>query len=328
MDIQNYRPISLLSSLSKIFERVILNRLVSFLEQNSLIIPTQFGFRHNRSTIHSILDIITESYQNIEDKRFSALILLDIKKAFDSVCHKILIKKLEFYGIRGVANKLLHSYLQNRLQFVSINNVKSNLEPVTCGVPQGSILGPFLFLLYINDLPVSLKTMPRLFADDTALLIHESSFSKMESLANSELSNISKWMIANRLTLHPNKTYALNVSPFFRNRTTPELALSLDNVKIKNPSVSKYLGILLDNNLSFKPQIAHLESKMSRSVGVIAKLRYYLPSHTLLNLYFALVHSNLLYGLLVWGSTYKSYLTKLKKLQNKALKSYYKLLPT
>ena len=320
VDIQNYRPISLLSSLSKIFERVILNRLVSFLERNSLIIPTQFGFRHNHSTIHSILDIITESYQNIEDKRFSALILLDIKKAFDSVCHKILIKKLEFYGIRGVANKLLHSYLQNRLQFVSINNVKSNLEPVTCGVPQGSILGPLLFLLYINDLPVSLKTMPRLFADDTALLIHESSFSKMESLANSELSNISKWMIANRLTLHPNKTYALNVSPFFRNRTTPELALSLDNVKIKNPSVTKYLGILLDNNLSFKPQIARLESKMSRSVGVIAKLRYYLPSYTLLNLYFALVHSNLLYGLLVWGSTYKSYLTKLKKLQNKALK--------
>ena len=135
----------------------------------------------------------------------------------------------------------MHSYLQNRLQFVSINNVKSNLDPVTCGVPQGSILGPLLFLLYINDLPVSLKTMPRLFADDTALLIHESSFSKMESLANSELSNISKWIIANRLTLHPNKTYALNVSPFFRNRTTPELALSLDNVKIKNPSVTKYL---------------------------------------------------------------------------------------
>ena len=273
MDIQNYRPISLLSSLSKIFERVILNRLVSFLERNSLIIPTQFGFRHNHSTIHSILDIITESYQNIEDKRFSALILLDIKKAFDSVCHKLLIKKLEFYGIRGVANKLLHSYLQNRLQFVSINNVKSNLEPVTCDAPQESILGPLLFLLYINDLPVSLKTMPRLFADDTALLIHESSFSKMESLANSELSNISKWMIANRLTLHSNKTYALHVSPFFRNQTTPEPALSLDNVKIKNPSVAKYLGILLDNNLSFKPQIAHLESKMSQSVGVIAKLR-------------------------------------------------------
>ena len=209
---------------------MILNRLVSCLERNGLIIPTQFGFRHNHSTIHSILDIITESYQNIEDKRFSALILLDIKKAFDSVCHKILIKKLEFYGIRGVANKLLHSYLQNRLQFVFTNNVKSNLEPVTCGVPQGSILGPLLFLLYINDLPVSLKTMPRLFADDTALLIHESSFSKMESLANSELSNISKWMIANRLTLHPNKTYALNVSPVFRNRNTPELALSLDNV--------------------------------------------------------------------------------------------------
>ena len=103
VDIQNYRPISFFSSLCKIFERVILNRLVTFLERNSLIIPAQFGFRLNNSTIHPILDIITESYQNIDDKRFSALILLDIKKAFDSICHKIFYKKLEFYGIRGVA---------------------------------------------------------------------------------------------------------------------------------------------------------------------------------------------------------------------------------
>ena len=113
------------------------------------------------------------------------------------------------------------------------------------------------------------------------------------------LQNISKWMIASRLTLHPNKTLALNVPPFFRIRTAPELALTLDNVKTKNPSVVKYLAVFIDYNLLFKPQIAHLESKISQSVGVIVKLRYYLSSHTLLNLYFALVHSHLLYELLV-----------------------------
>ena len=123
VNIQNYPPISLLSSLSKIFEGVILNRLVYFLEQNSSVISTQFGFHHNHSIIHTILDIIAESYENIDDKRFSTLMFLyfsDIKKAFDSLCHKILTKKLEFYDIHGVANKLLHLYLQNRKQFVQI----------------------------------------------------------------------------------------------------------------------------------------------------------------------------------------------------------------
>ena len=145
------------------------------------MIPSQFDFRHKHSTIHPILDLLTECYQNIEKKRFSALICLDIRKAFDSVCHKKLLKKLEYYGIRGIINKLLHSYLHNRRQYVVINNTSSMLERINyqlCyGVSQGSILGPLLFLLYINDLPVSLQTTPRLFADDTALLIAESSLS-------------------------------------------------------------------------------------------------------------------------------------------------------
>ena len=145
----NYRPISLLSSIAKFFERVILNRMVFFLERNNLIISTQFGFRHKHSTIHPILDLITESYQNIEEKRFSTLILLDIRKAFDFVPHPTLLKKLEFYGIRGVSYTLLDSYLSDRKQFVSINNSNSKLRDITYGVPQGSILGPLLFLLHI-----------------------------------------------------------------------------------------------------------------------------------------------------------------------------------
>ena len=181
-DRHNYRPISLLSTIFKIFKRVILNRLVSFLERNNSIITTQFGFRHKHSTIQSILDLTTECYQNIDDKRFSTLIFLDIKKAFDSVCLIKLLKKLEYYGIRGVVNKLSESYLRNRTQYVAINNANSKFEHIKCGVLQGSMLGPLLFLLYIDDLSTSLITMPRLFADDTALLIHQSSFSKMKSL--------------------------------------------------------------------------------------------------------------------------------------------------
>ena len=146
--------------------------------------------------------------------------------------HPIVLKKLEFYGIRGVLHKLLDSYLSERKQFVSIDNIHSQLHDITYGVPQSSILGPPLFLLYINDLPTALQTTPRLFADDTALLISNSSFSKMESLDASELSSVSRWMASNGLTLHPNKTFALNISSFSR-KPPFDLSLTLNNVKLK-----------------------------------------------------------------------------------------------
>ena len=139
-DLHNYRPISLLSTISKIFERVIPNRLVSFMERKNLIIATQFGFRHKHSTIHPTLDLITKSYQNIDNKRFSILLFLDMKKAFDSVCLIKLIKKLEYHGIRGVANNLLESYLHDRTQYVAINYANSKFVHIKYGVSQGSIL--------------------------------------------------------------------------------------------------------------------------------------------------------------------------------------------
>ena len=198
-------------------------------------------------------------------------------------------------------------------------SIHSQLHDITYGVPQGSILGPLLFLLYINDLPTALQTTPRLFADDTALLISNSSFSKMESLAASELSSVSRWMASNGLTLHPNKTFALNISSYSRKPCPFDLSLTMNNVKIETPKVTKYLGILIDDKLTFKSHIHHLESKLSRSVGIIARLKYFLPSSALINLYFALIYSHLLYGLPVWASTCKTYLSKIRVLQNKAI---------
>ena len=135
----NYRPISLLMSLSKIFETIIFNRMTSFLKRNNTITPTQFGFRHNHTTLHPILDLITSCLDNIHNKQCSALVFLDIKKAFHSVSLEKLIKKLGHYGIRGIANCMLSSYLDNRKQYVSFNNIYSSTENIECGVPQGSI---------------------------------------------------------------------------------------------------------------------------------------------------------------------------------------------
>ena len=141
----------------------------------------------------------------------------------------------------------------------------------------------------------------------------------MESLAASELSSVSRWMASNGLTLHPNKTFALNISSYSRKPCPFDLSLTLNNVKIETPKVTKYLGILIDDKLTFKSHIHHLESKLSQSVGIIARLKYFLPSSALINLYFALIHSHLLYGLPVWASTCKTYLSKIRVLQNKAI---------
>ena len=219
--LNNYRPISLLTSISKLFERIIYNRLLSCLERNKTIVSSQYGFRHNRSTTHPILDLITSCFDNINSKQYTTLLFLDIRKAFDSVPHNKLIKKLQHYGIRGVADSLLKSYLNDRKQFVSIANTNSSDKVIDYGVPQGSILGPLLFLIYINDLPSCLQTLPRFFADDTALSITAETLTDLEVLANTELSNVLQWMRTNGLLVNTTKTEALLISPYLRTPKPP-----------------------------------------------------------------------------------------------------------
>ena len=252
------------------------------------IVPTQYDFRHKRSTIHAMLDLTTTCYDNLNCKNFSALLFFGIQKAFDSVSHQKLVKKLEYYGIRGIANSLICSYLRNRKQYVSIYNKRSSEKLVENGIPQGSILGPLLFLIYVHDLPSAMQTVPRFFADDTALLTTENYVDNLQHLTNLELSRVSNWMLANNLVVNKAKTVALLVFPQTRKSTT-SLTLNFDN-QIEQPSISaKYLENFVDEHLSFKPQIIFLEKKIACSVGVLAKLSYNLPCNTLIILYYSLV---------------------------------------
>ena len=202
----NYCPISLLPSLSKLIKQLICNRLLSFFTRSNTIVPTQYDFRHNRSTIHAILDLIMSCLDNINNKKFSSMIFLDIKNAFEFVSHNKLLKKLDYYSIRGVANLLLKFYLNDRKQNVLIDNQKSSEKIIEYEIPQGSILGPLLFLIYVNDLPSCLETVPWFFADDTALLIDSNDTTELQTLTNTELANINQWMTANNLVVNANKT--------------------------------------------------------------------------------------------------------------------------
>ena len=185
---------------------------------------------------------------------------MDIKKAFDSVSHKKLIKKLEHYGIRGVANDLIKSYLEKRKQFVSIANFNSSDLVIEYGVPQGSILGPLLFLIYINDLPSCLQSLSRFFADDTALLITGKTLKDIQFQANLELSNVLQWMNANSLILNAAKSEALVVSPYLR-KSEPPVTFEIGKDFFQSSISAKYLGVTIDNHLSFNQHITLLEIK-------------------------------------------------------------------
>ena len=239
--VNNYRPISLLSPFSKIYKKLIFYRFLKFLDKKSILIPKQYWFRPHHSTQHAILDIITTAYHNIENKDFTALVTLDLTKAFDTVCHKKLLIKLHHYCFRGKAHKLIASNLSNRTQYVSLGDISSSLQHIQLGVPQGSTSGPLLFLLYINDLPNATDSLPRLFANDTCLILSHPSFAQLEKKnINQDLANVSTRAKTNKLTTNPTKSHLLVVSPYL-NKPSPDALITLDSSFLKVEKSIKYL---------------------------------------------------------------------------------------
>ena len=287
----------------------------------------QFGFRQNCSTDLAILKLSQEIHESFEKHEFTLGVFVDLSKAFDTVDHEILLKKLSFFGIKGSHLQWFRSYLSNRKQFISYNNnEKSKMQSIFCGVPQGSILGPLLFLLYVNDLEKASNIIkPIMFADDTNLFHSGNNIKHLFELVNKELLLVQQWFNANKLSLNAGKTkYIFFHSPASKDNIPLRLPkLIINDTIIKRESVIKFLGVLLDENFTWKSHISCIEKKISTNSGLLYKSHYFLNEQCTKQLYFSFINSYLNYGNIAWGSTYKSKLKTILRRQKHASRIVY-----
>ena len=301
----NYRPVSLLSQFSKILEKLFDKRLTDFINKYNILCSSQYGFRSGCSTSHALVNLI-EDITTALDKRMSTLgVFIDLKKAFDTIDHELLIKKLQHYGFRGIVLEWLKSYLKNRKQYIDYENTNSVLSEIICGVPQGSILGPKLFILYVNDIcNVSDILQFVIFADDTNIYYSHPDLSTLYKSVTSELSKLYTWFLINKLSLNLDKTNYI----LFTNKkiVISNLEVKINDIHIKEVTCSKFLGVLIDKKLTWKEHISNLCNKLSKSIAIIHKVSNLLSSNALYTLYYSLFLPYLNYCLEVWGNTYKS----------------------
>ena len=274
----------------------------------------------SHSTTTSLLKSTNKWLLNIDKGLINGVLFLDLRKAFDTVDHKILIDKLKLYGITGNTLNWFISYLDKRYQTCKVNNVRSSRKLIECGVPQGSNLGPLLFLLYVNDLPNCIdQAEPSMFADDTNLSTSAGSVEKLETQLNIELDKIYRWLVANRLTLNVSKTeYMIIGSRHNLGKIDKDPVIKIGSKTVKRVHTSKSLGVIIDDKLKWEVQIDSISKKVSRGIGAIKLIKPYVPKKCLSQVYNALVQPYFDYCSLVWQNCKLELQSKLQKLQNRA----------
>ena len=308
----NYRPISILPAFSKILEKVMATKLIKYLEFNKLLYQHQYGFRPKYSTIHPIIHLLNQIAEENDKvtKNLTLSVFIDLSKAFDTIRHDILLHKLDNLGIRGVANAWFKSYLTDRNQYMDLYNIKSSLADITCGVPQGSILGPILFLIYMNDISNSTNLHILSFADDTTVTMSSPDVFGLYAIMNMELEKLNDWFRANRLCLNVKKTKYILFRPTTNYPKTINENIYLNGQQVdrvgnnQNEKSFKFLGIHLDETLTWKYHTQNVCSKIARSNYIINKVKNVIPKSSLKTLYSSLIQSHINYGILVWGCSH------------------------
>jgi len=297
--VNNFRPISMLPILAKIFEKLMLKRLLSFIKRKNLIADNQFGFRKNSSTADALLEFLNVASNSLSSKCAFISVFLDFTKAFDTVDHGILMSKLDHLGVRGLMNDWLRSYLSGRTQRVLIEESVSSQLGVARGVPQGSVLGPILFLVYINDMHRCCGRLKMVhFADDTTAVCVSNDTRELVEVVNSELVNIKEWVDTNRLSLNIGKTNYIVLS----DAAIPDLyPVVISDSVVERVSSCKFLGVYFDQNLNFKIHVDELCKKLSQAIGMINRVSGLVPPNVKLKMYYSLIYSRVSYGVSVWG---------------------------
>ena len=322
VSMDNYRPVSLLTSISKVFEKVVHIQVSDYFVKNELFFKSQYGFRAEHSTELAGIELVDRIHTEMDNKKNPFTIYMDLSKAFDTLDHSILLRKLQHYGINDLELSWFRSYLTDRTQYVEINQAKSSMASIETGVPQGSILGPLLFLIYMNDIPSTSDFFKFiLYADDTSLFNSINISLKLNvikpnlDIINREIDKIYDWLAVNMLSLNVKKTKYMIFH--HRNAKLPSnISLKINSIEIERVDNFNFLGLTINEHMSWKPHIDKIANKISKFNGILNKLKHILPANILKTLYFSLIQSQLNYGILIWGFD----LNRLEKLQKKAIR--------
>ena len=316
--VQNYRPISILNTLSKILEKLMKTRAVQFIEDNNLLFHNQFGFRSGCSTTDAILRL-TDDCTNALDKRlYTLVIFLDFSKAFDTVNKDIMLKKLDRLGFRGPTLNFFDSYLTDRRLFVEINGRRSSTKITNIGLPQGAVQSTWMFSLYINDMHRASDKFKFIhFADDTTIYMTDRNLQRLTETACEELSKIDEWLKANRLSLNVDKTHYMMMTHKTYDPTT--LNIKIRNQLINHVTTTKFLGVTIDNKLNYNTHVSSLSKQLSRIRGISYRISYLVPPTILKNIYYALFYSRLVYAMPVWGGCGATNINKIRNINRSAI---------